>query len=268
MPVVADPGADTASRPGAGDTWTEPTTDMAFVWVPKGCFQMGSPKSEKGRDDDERQHEVCVEGFWLGKYEVTNAQYRHFRSGHDSGGHEGRPLDADEQPVVSVSWHEAVAYAEWLSTQTGHRFRLPTEAEWEYASRAGTASSRYWGDDPDKACSQANVHDETSKRENAFPWIHHRCDDGHTVSAPVGRFKPNGYGLYDMLGNVGEWTCSAYERNYGGEETRCADKGWRVYRGSSWVNVPRGVRAAFREWLTPAPGSRHFSIGFRLARMP
>jgi formylglycine-generating enzyme required for sulfatase activity len=137
-----------------------------------------------------------------------------------------------------VDWQAATAFAAWLSQKTGQRFRLPTEAEWEYAARAGTQTARFWGDAPDGACTYANVHDKTPSRQ--FKWTgHHDCDDGYAVTAPVGRFRPNPFGLYDMLGNALEWTCSVYDADYGGAEKDCANKGSsgrRVIRGGSWYN--------------------------------
>ena len=176
-------------------------------------------------------------------------------------------MDGDGQPVIGVSWEEAVAFAEWLSERSGERLRLPTEAKWEYAARAGTATARYWGEDSAAACVHANVHDETSKRTLNFTHEHHACDEGFAVTAPVGRFQPNDVGLYDLLGNVWEWTCSEYDEAYGGEEGRCADEaasGSRMVRSGSWTNVPPRVRAANRLW--GRPGTRNFYLGFRLAR--
>jgi formylglycine-generating enzyme required for sulfatase activity len=240
---------------------------MTFVRIAGGCFQMGSPEGEEGRDDDERQHRVCVDDFALAAHEVTNRQYRLFERDHDSGDFGGHSLNGDDQPVVKVSWKEATAYAEWLSKRTGKRFRLPTEAEWEYAARAGTTTARYWGEDPDEACSYANVHDRTSKRVNGIDWTHHDCDDGHAVTAPVGTFRPNRWGLYDMLGNVWEWTCSAWDSSYAGQESQCSGKnraGHRVLRGGSWDYIPAWVRSADRYWYSP--GDRRNNLGFRLAQ--
>ena len=254
----------------AGKTWTDPTTGMEFVWIPKGCYTMGSPTSESGRDSDEPQHEACVGGYWLGKYEVTNAQYKMFKSSHDSGNYEGNSLNGDTQPVVSVSWHDATAYAEWLSQKSGKTFRLPTEAEWEYAARAGTRTARYPGDKDSQLCRHANIADRTSKVAfSGFTWAYDGCNDGYKVSAPVGRFAPNAYGLHDMLGNVWEWTASPYDLAYAGGEKRAAGKdegGTRVLRGGSWLSLPRNVRSALRFWA--APGDQYFGVGLRLARSP
>ncbi len=255
----------------AGKTWVEPTTGMEFVWIPKGCYQMGSPSSEAGRFDNEHPHQVCVEGYWLGKYEVTNTQYRQFKPSHDSGNYEGNNLNGDTQPAVQVSWNDAIAFAEWLSSKTGKTFKLPTEAEWEYAARAGTQSARYWGDDDAQLCRHANIADRTFKVAfNSSTWAYDGCDDGYKVSAPVGRFAPNNFGLHDMLGNVWEWTASPWDEAYAGGEKRAAspsEGGNRVNRGGSWVGGPRSVRAASRNGLN-APATRVGGLGLRLARIP
>jgi len=165
-----------------------------------------------------------------------------------------------------VSWFDAIAYTEWLSHKTGHTYRLPTSAEWEKAARAGTTTERYWGDDANQACAYANVHDETSKQ--AIPlmkWAHHKCKDGYVFTAPVGQFKPNAWGIYDVLGNVWEWTCSAVNK----EQTSCESKSSnapRVLRGGAWsYTTPNEVRFAYRSnhWLT----NRTNLAGFRIARI-
>ena len=255
----------------AGTIWADPTTGMEFVWIPKGCYTMGSPASESGRKGNEHPHQVCIEGYWLAKYEVTNTQYRMFKPSHDSGNYEGNNLNGDTQPVVNVSWDDAVAYAEWLSQKSGKTFKLPTEAEWEYAARAGTTTARYWGDDDASLCRHANIADRTSKVAfSGFTWAYDGCDDGYKVSAPVGRFAPNAFGLYDILGNVMEWTASLYDKAYaGGEKRRAATKdegGSHVLRGGAWYGHPGIVRSAFRFLSTP--DSRRDYFGFRLARIP
>ncbi len=264
--------------------------------LPGGCFQMGSPASEKGRSEDERYHRVCVEAFEIGKYEVTVGEFNRFvsatgyrteaeRNIGEKGCYawsatEGRwgwregvdwrqpgyePSDA--HPVVCVSWNDAVAYAVWLSQQTGRSYRLPTEAEWEYAARAGTTSARYWGDDPDRACRYANVADRTEgPGGHAWP-VKHQCADQHWYAAPVGAFQANAWNLADLLGNAWEWTCSAYDGKYGGAETQCAEKGATdsmAVRGGSWFYRPAWARTAHRD--RNAPSRRHLDGGFRLAR--
>ncbi|MEE8429699.1 MAG: formylglycine-generating enzyme family protein [Candidatus Desulfatibia sp.] len=261
------------SKPGG--IWHEPVTGMAFVWVPGGCFQMGSPSGEAGRDPDEGLvHKVCVDGFWMGKTEVTNAQYRQFKIDHVSQEHRGFSLNRDDQPVVYMSWHDAKAFAKWLNEQNHKRyhFRLPTEAEWEYACRAETTTARYWGDDPDKACEYANVGDLTAEREWPY-WEVNNCEDGYEVTAPVGSFTPNAFGLYDMLGNVFEWNEDIYGKDAYGNHQRnnpvfTGDGSYRVIRGGCWYSWPAGVRCAGRSDHPPNGRDRDYFLGFRLVRIP
>ncbi|MDM8523252.1 SUMF1/EgtB/PvdO family nonheme iron enzyme [Desulfococcaceae bacterium HSG8] len=250
--------------------WTDPVTGMEFVRIPKGCFKMGSPSGEKDRDSDEVLHEVCVDGFWMGKYEVTNRQYRKYKSGHDSKDYEGNSLDGDKQPAVYVSWDDAKAFAKWLTGKSRHEFRLPTEAEWEYACRAGSRKARFWGDDPDDACRYANVADQTAKRKWSG-WTIHNCDDGYAVTAPAGSFRSNSFGLYDMLGNVWEWcediyADDAYSKHRRNNPIYAVGGSGRVYRGGSWSSLPAGVRCAGRPGNSPAV--RYSDLGFRLVRTP
>ena len=259
------------AKPQPGQNYTEPTTGMELVWIPQGCFTMGSPETERGRSTNEIPHQVCLQGFWMGKYEVTNAQYQGFEPGHDSGSYESHNLNGPDRPVVRVTWQEAVAYADWLSGKTGLRFRLPTEAEWEYAARAGDTLNRPWGDDPSRACRYANIYDETARKTKPLPWANYPCEDGQGMVAPVGKYAPNKFGLYDMLGNVAEWTCSEYDSAYAGGETRCADPGAaaggrRVLRGGSWTEFPELLRFAYR--FPTVPGNRKFDYGFRLVLAP
>jgi hypothetical protein len=187
--------------PIPGTVWTEPLTGMEFIWVPEGCVErVGPPNRASGEDADRPKEPLCVAGFWLGASEVTNRQYRLFRPDHDSGDFEGHSLDDDEQPVVNVSWRQAVAFGEWLSERSGQALRLPTEAEWEYGARAGGGPSRYWGDDPSEVCRYANGYDLSAYRAFRFDWPPLECDDGFIVSAPIERFPPNRFGLFDMLG--------------------------------------------------------------------
>jgi len=285
-----------------------------MVNIPAGGFCMGSRKDEKEAvpaecqnlpiDTESREDERPVRWvkiarpFKLGQYEVTVAEYERFVNAQHAQGNVkislGRDADSEnglhddlktqqnQLPVVNVSYEDVQAYARWLSKETGHIFRLPTEAEWEYAARAGSRNSRYWGDDPkhQEACRYANVlnHEALSnlkKKDYKIEWGSFDCDtpDRFDFSAPVGQFQPNAFGLHDMLGNVWEWVADCYHDNYRGAPegqeawdggTECADTR-RVIRGGSWNFLsPVALRSAFRYWFSL--GLRYFDIGFRLAQ--
>jgi formylglycine-generating enzyme required for sulfatase activity/serine/threonine protein kinase len=282
------------------DPQNDGTRGPAMVVIPAGEFWMGSPESEVGREPGEakeRRHRVQIErAFALGQREVTVGEFRRFvdASGYqteaerDVGAKGCYAWDAkdgkwnwragliwrkpgyeqkDSHPVVCVSWNDANRYAEWLAKQTGQAYRLPTEAEWEYAARAGTMTARYWGEDPNQACRYANVADQTKGPENKVWTEKHDCSDGYWYTAPVGSFQPNPWKLYDMLGNAWEWTCSAYAKDYDGSEEKCTDKvttGPLAVRGGSWRHLPAWVRSAFRAGVDPT--ARNYALGFRLAR--
>ena len=230
-----------------------------MVTVQGGCFQMGSPVSEIGRFHDEHQHRVCVDDFRIGAFEVTNSEYRRYKPSHNMKGD-------GNNPVTNISWRDANNYIDWLNLKTDKSYRLPTEAEWEYTARAGTATSRYWGDDPDYGCKFGNVADQSVARESRKLTLH-GCVDGSSGIAIVGQYKPNHLWVYDLLGNVWEWTCSSYDENYEGGEQKCSDKnrlyGMKVLRGGGWLSGPRNVRSANRHFHGADRESRYF--GFRLA---
>jgi formylglycine-generating enzyme required for sulfatase activity len=260
---------------------------VPMVWIPSGRFEMGSRMSaeevvkkyrgaagdEQNLADEHPVHEVELDGFWLGKFEVTNRQYRKFQPGHDSGSFQGWGLNSDDQPVVEVSWTDAKAFCDWLSQKTGKTYTLPTEAQWEYACRAGTTTERYWGDDDDQMGKYANTADRTLKRDLGAKvpssWVFADTTDGYVVSAPVGRFKPNAFGLYDMIGNVWEWCEDWYDEKYYASSPLRNPTGpsvgaQRVLRGGSWGIGPESARSAYRCWFSPE--GRVLFFGFRLAR--
>jgi formylglycine-generating enzyme required for sulfatase activity len=171
---------------------------------------------------------------------------------------------------VCTSWEDAQSYVRWLSTESDENYRLLSEAEWEYAARSGTSTTRYWGDDADDACGYANVHDFTSKRVNKIDRPIHICDDGFARTSPVGKFKPTALGLYDMLGNVWEWVEDCWHPDYEGAPTAgtawstdCVDRR-RTLRGGSWNSDPSSVRSANR--FRNDPANRLDSYGFRVAK--
>jgi formylglycine-generating enzyme required for sulfatase activity len=255
--------------------WKEPVTGMEFVWIPGGCFLMGSPQTETGREADEGPvHEVCLDGFWMGKTEVTNGQYRVFDKHHNSRDFQGSSLNGDNQPAAYVSWEDADSYAQWLTTQSGgqNKFRLPTEAEWEYACRAGSETSRYWGDEPNQACQFEDVGDLTVKKLWGWDEVH-GCDDGYVATAGVGSFQHNAFGLNDMLGNVWEWCLDVYsvdayvnhEHNNPSYSNQSVGSD-RVIRGGNWNAPPNSVRCARRG--SGLPKAMNDDLGFRLVRQP
>ncbi len=261
-----------------------------LVLVPAGNFLMGAASREAGSGDSERpRHTVSIpRPLAVGRFEITRAQYAAFveASGHRSEsschvwiGQEwvnqiGRTWrdagfrQTDEHPAVCVSWHDARAYVAWLAMKTGKAYRLLSEAEWEYAARAGTRTSRYWGDDPALACEHANVHDGDTQEARRFNWEAHDCHDGFVETAPVGRFKANAFALHDMLGNVWEWVADCQSVNYVGapgdgsarESENCPQ---RIYRGGGWSG-PASVRAAVRN--SNVAGYRSQLLGFRVVR--
>lgn len=250
---------------GSGEARTAPREGM--VLIPAGEFEMGTDASEipglvqwakKWYDVNanwfEREtprHTVNLDAFYMDKYEVTVGQYKKFIS---ATGHEAPDWSqvskfspTDKHPIVCVSWEDAQAYCRWAGK------RLPTEAEWEKAARGGLVGKKFpWGDnDPDGA--QCNFADKNID----YSWSDKNVDDGYQYTAPVGSFPPNGYGLYDMAGNVWEWCADRYSEDYYKNSPTSNPQGpqngdSRVCRGGSWGNYPGKIRAAFRGWGLPA----------------
>jgi formylglycine-generating enzyme required for sulfatase activity len=274
-----------------------------MVVIGAGSFSMGSPQSEADRDADEGpQRSVTIQrSFALGRYELTVGEFKRFvqaasyvTEAERNVGQQGcRAWDAsdgkfdwraglswrnpgfeqaDSHPVVCVSWNDAQAYIAWLGRQTGQTYRLPSEAEWEYAARAGSSTSRPWGDDPKDACRHANVADQ-SKSPSGRTWTKkHECSDGYWFTAPAGSYAANRFGLSDMMGNAWEWVQDCYdEKAYAGQAANdgraheVAGCSTRVLRGGSWGDIPQIVRSASR--VRSTPDNRSFSTGVRLARM-
>jgi len=263
----AQPTGEKLEKPPEVLGFTDPTTGMEFVLIKGGCYRMGDV-SGHGDSDEKPVHEVCVSDFAIGKYEVTNAQYRKYAPGYSSGNYQGNDLNGDNQPVVNVSYKDEVAaYIRWLNEKSDKRYRLPTEAEWEYAARAGTTTRNYWGSGLGNPCAFANVFDMTSKRTFRSATVdNQKCNDDFRVSSPVGSFKPNAFGLYDMMGNVWEWVSDWYEKYGNGkqQDPQGPASGWaRVTRGGSWYDATRHVRASKRSYIEP--GFRLYNLGFRLA---
>ena len=255
------PDPDPVPRPADGDVFRDCPSCPELVAIPAGTFRMGSdPDDDEALDRERPRHRVRVGRFALGRYEVTRREYRAFAeaTGADDSWRDPGFAQGDRHPVVNVSWRDAQAYVQWLSRETGERYRLPSEAEWEYAARGGTTTRRYWGDSLSSQCGYANGTVAS-------------CDDGVARTAPVGSYAPNAFGLSDVLGNVWEWTDDCWHENYAGEPpddgrawTRGGDCGRRVLRGGSWYNLPRSLRSAARPWNLA--GTRDAFTGFRVAR--
>ena len=262
--------------------------------IPAGSFLMGSPENEEGRSGDESpQHRVQISReFRLGRTEVTKGQFAAFvrdtgyRTEAEKDGKGGYGFDpetgtfeqdpeytwqnpgfpqTDDHPVVNVSWNDAQEFLKWLSQKDGRRYRLPTEAEWEYACRAGS-TTRYWnGDDAEGLAKIANVADGTAKAK-FDSWTTITARDGFVVTAPVGRFPANKFGLHDMHGNVWEWCADWYDDEYyasspGTDPQGPSSGSSRVLRGGSWRSEPSLVRCAAR---LHAPDYRYDGNGFRV----
>jgi len=237
-----------------------------MIVLPSGTFMMGSPADEPKRESDENQHEVSVESFAISRCEITFADYQRYI---EDTANVDVNLPSDEgwgessRPVINVSWIDATNYTKWLEGKTGEPYRLPTEAEWEYAARAMEEG------DPVTAFNTGNC---ISSEQAGFDWTVAYSDCPVGIGAPdstlpVGQFPPNRWGLFDMHGNVWEWTCSTYDADYQGGEQNCADmgdEGARVLRGGSWSSIPRWLRSAIRVSIVPT--TRNYSVGFRVAR--
>lgn len=255
-----EPAADAAAVPPAAPAG-EPFRDALasggqgplMVPVPGGSFRMGSPESTA--DFSERpQREVRVSPFAMSAYEVSIAEYRRFAAATGRRAPRTGDLDPARYPVFFVSWNDALAYVQWLSAQTGKSYRLPTEAEWEYAARAGTTSAYWWGRD----LGEGHAH--------CFA-----CETGLDPRAPtrMGRFDPNPFGLYDTAGNLQEWTYDCFHDNYEGAPRdgsvfEGGDCQYRVVRGGAFSSGPKALRPAARDRFPADSGND--SIGIRVVR--
>lgn len=224
-------------------TVEDPSPRIAMVSVKGGCYQMGDTFGD-GDADEKPVHEVCMDNFYIGKYEVTQGQWNEVMGNNPSK----FSSCGDNCPVEQVSWNDAQEFIKKLNQKTGKRYRLPTEAEWEYAARSGGKSEKYSG----------------GNNADSVAWY---SSISGIKTHPVGQKRANGLGIYDMSGNVWEW-CQDWYSNYGSgsqnNPTGTVSGSSRVVRGGSWVNLTGDGRAANR--LESDPGHRHFTLGFRLAR--
>lgn len=275
-----------------GETFRDCADCPEMVVIPAGSFTMGSPASETGRYNDEgpQRNITIARSFAVQQTDVTRGQYAAFTraSGRPAGNNcytdravhgtwaqdpNGTWRDpgfsqGEDHPVVCVSWDDAQAYVQWLNAKTRGGYRLLSEAEWEYAARAGTTSAYPWGSDGAQACAYANGSDATF--HPSYPNLEvMTCNDGALYTSAVGTYQHNAFGLSDMTGNVWGWVEDCYEATLdtvptdgsARETNKCSE---RVDRGGSWFDVSRGLRSANRD--RHSPSLRYSDIGFRVAR--
>ena len=265
---------------------------MELVYIPAGQFAMGSSRGYA--DEAPMARAAIAKGFWMGTFEVTNEQFRTFDPKHDSRfedrhgyqfGIPGYSVNGEKMPAVRLSWTEAMAFCKWLSTKTGKKVALPTEAQWEWACRAGTATPFHYGGLDTDFSTFANMGDHTlsdfsgnpyqidhrrgryNNPKNPFDnWIPQdsRFNDGGFVSENVGKYTPNAWGLHDMHGNVAEWTRSLYVAYpYADDKRNALDaRGKRVVRGGSWYDRPKRCTSSYRYGYRSY--QKVFNVGFRV----
>jgi len=288
--VLAAPAAFLPALAAGQDTFKDCRDCPTMVVVPAGSFLIGADDTEPDVQiyDHPTRAVTIKRSFALAQTEVTRGQYKAFmrESAHPAPGPcnvwDGEWLDdgaydwlnpgyqqGDDHPVVCVGWYDALAYVHWLNTKNKHTYHLPSESGWEYAARAGTQTARYWGDAADEACAYANVADETFGAKYPEREIH-TCDDGAVSTALVKSYKPNAYGLYDMIGNVWEWVfdCWSFDHHeWTGDERPITDTDYcdkRVIKGGGFSSEKRYTRSATRS-RDPIPDARLYLIGFRVA---
>ncbi len=294
LPIVPGWAAD-ARVPGA--VFRDCGDCPEMVVVPAGRFVMGTPAAGGRPGIAAAESDAIVielpRPFALGRHEVSRRQFAAFiaKSGHEPrfgcrtwdpalGRFNENPrrgwrdpatpaVPVDEHPVTCVSFADAQAYVQWLAGETGQRYRLPSEAEWEYAARAGSTTLRSWGDDAGAGCDQANTYDLTAVAAFRLGWANAACRDGYADIAPAGQFAANAFGLHDLIGNVREWVQDCATASYVGRPRDARAWEWlggcqqRVQRGGSWLSPPDEARSAAR---FAAPADDHADdAGFRVA---
>ena len=248
-----------------GDVFQDCEECPIMVVVPDGTFTMGAPDWERLGDAYRPRPVTIPAPFAVGVYEVT---FWEWDACVRAGGCEGYVPDDEGwgrgfRPVINVSWYDAQAYVRWLSEFTGQEYRLLSEPEWEYVARAGTETTRYWGNDPSEQCRYANGLDEAGQAVYPSATVTRPgCTDGYAATAPAGAFLPNGFGLYDILGNVSEWGEDCHLGEYREASGACD---YRIRRGGGWTGGIILLRSDRRGgWL---PDSRDSDTGFRVARV-
>lgn len=257
---------------------------LKFSWIPGGYFIIGD-HSGSGQDDEQPLKEINIEGFWMMATEVTRAAYAEFihqqsysyEKGcwvHEGGWVKRNNLDwqnpgfvqDENHPVTCVSWNDVQAFIAWLNSQSSYQFRLPTEAEWEFATRAGSDTIYFFGESSSRLCEFANAADISSLQD--YPEFSvNDCDDGYVRTSPVGMFSPNSNGLYDVYGNVWEWVEDCWSPDYktlvnDGSANVSGDCQRRGFRGGGYGDIPHFARSTLRNRGNQS--HRKDDIGFRL----
>lgn len=274
-----------AGADAAAGTFRDCPDCAEMVMIPAGRFIMGSSPEEAVATGvpaghavyEHPQHEVTVGSFAIGKYDVTRGEFATFAvaTGYEMPGCPPENalappnLQTARDPVSCVNWNDAQAYIRWLSAKTGKTYRLPTEAEWEYAARAGTITPWFWGGDETQECDFANGADLSMKDGMPDRSGTDLCRDGYAFASPVGSFRPNDWGLHDMAGNVWQWVEDCWHENYDGAPpdgtawtSEACEK--RDLRGGAWNMNAYHMRSANRNYQDAR--TRSDRIGFRLAR--
>ena len=281
---------DDLQKLAAGTIFRDCPDCPEMVVIPSGKFEMGLADYRKARRPNEGpSHEVTIPGtFAIGRHEVTWSQYarfvretsrasgtgcdtytaKRFKNNAQAGWNSPGFPQTENDPVVCVSWDDAKAYAEWLGVKTGHNYRLITEAEWEYAARAGTKGDRFWGENPADACRFANVADATGRGSLGLE-APFDCRDRFAGTSPVASFQPNPFGVHDLFGNAEEWVLDCWSDTYrnapnSGIANTVGDCDRRVIRGGSWFDGAEAIRATARR--ADETGTRTSARGFRIAR--
>jgi len=277
---LADPARDAAVEPQvvfprAGTEIKDCPKCPAMVVVPAGSFVMSYPPGDSGRFQQEGPVRTVnfARPFAIGKFEVTFDEWDACTAEKQCPKIDDKGRGRGRRPVMYVSWEQAMGYARWLSKKTGRIYRLPTDAEWEYAARAGVESRyRFWGIAPDRVCTFANVYDQTARKQDDTGYENLPCDDRFAEAAPAGSYKPNAFGLYDMLGNVSEWTEDCLPTGLqwrgapmDGTANLKGDCSQRAFRGGSWFeNEKPYIRSPDHYKFM---GARDSDLGFRVVRM-
>lgn len=288
-----------ASGANAASEFRDCSACPVMVSIAPGAFVIGAkdgeeegerlPPARRGWSTPRREVKIAY-AFALGKYDVTRAEFAAFvaETGYDVLGRCDmlgiqlrrvlgldwrRPgfTQTDSDPVTCVSWDDSKAYTAWLAKKTGRPYRLASDAEWEYAARAGTATLRYWGDSVAETCVSANVADASAVHAGSMAHespYDFECNDGYAYTSPSGAFKPNAFGLYDMMGNMWQWVEDCWNENYKGAPSdgsamMAGDCSKHSERGGSWASHPRSIRSAYR--IPDDHDNRSNDSGFRVA---